>query len=84
MNQGSRAVAHTERMARHVAKVLGSRPYDLEMSVDETDNPTTPVEHFFVGMELKRRAARPSTSRSAPTIWRSCSSPPAAPRARRA
>lgn len=50
-----RAVAHTERMARHVAHVLGSRPYDLEMSVDETDNPTTPMEHFFVGMELKRR-----------------------------
>lgn len=50
-----RAVAHTERMARHVAHVLAGRPYDLEMSVDETDNPTTPMEHFFVGMELKRR-----------------------------
>ncbi|MCC7517721.1 MAG: hypothetical protein IT578_00895 [Verrucomicrobiae bacterium] len=50
-----RAIAHTERLARHVAHVLGSRPYDLEMSVDETDNPTTLVEHFFVGSELKRR-----------------------------
>ncbi|NUN93934.1 MAG: zinc-ribbon domain-containing protein [Verrucomicrobiae bacterium] len=50
-----RAVAHTERMARHIARVLGARPYDLEMSVDETDNPTTLVEHLFVGLELKRR-----------------------------
>ncbi len=50
-----RAVAHTERMARHIAKVMAGRPYDLEMSVDETDNPTTPVEHLFVGLELRRR-----------------------------
>jgi tagaturonate epimerase len=50
-----RAVAHTEKMAKHIAKVLGKRPYDLEMSVDETDNPTTPFEHLFVGLELKRR-----------------------------
>jgi hypothetical protein len=50
-----RAVAHTERMARHVERVLAGRPYDLEMSVDETDNPTTLVEHLFVGLELKRR-----------------------------
>jgi len=50
-----RAIAHTERMAKHVARVLKECPYDLEMSVDETDHPTTPVEHLFVGQELKRR-----------------------------
>ncbi len=50
-----RAIAHTERMAKHIAKVMAGRPYDLEMSVDETDNPTTPIEHLFVGQELKRR-----------------------------
>jgi len=50
-----RAIAHTERMAKHIAKVMAGRPYDLEMSVDETDNPTTPIEHLFVGQELKKR-----------------------------
>lgn len=50
-----RAVAHTERMATHIKRMLAGRPFDLEMSVDETDNPTTPVEHLFVGQELKRR-----------------------------
>jgi tagaturonate epimerase len=50
-----KAVAHTEKMARHIEKVLAGKPYDLEMSVDETDNPTTPIEHLFVGLELKRR-----------------------------
>lgn len=50
-----KAVAHTEKMARHIEKVMAGKPYDLEMSVDETDNPTTPIEHLFVGLELKRR-----------------------------
>lgn len=50
-----RAIAHTDRMAQHIAWVMPGRPYDLEMSVDETDHPTTPVEHLFVGLELRRR-----------------------------
>lgn len=53
-----RAIAHTERMARQIAKVVGQRPYDLEMSVDETDQPTTAVEHLFVGQELRRRGIK--------------------------
>jgi len=28
---------------------------DLEISIDETDDETTPAEHYFVAMELKRR-----------------------------
>ena len=30
---------------------------DLEISIDETDTPTAPSEHFFVASELKRRGA---------------------------
>jgi hypothetical protein len=30
---------------------------DLEISIDETDTPTAPSEHFFVANELKRRGA---------------------------
>jgi len=31
------------------------KPIDLEISIDETDDETTPAEHYFVAMELKRR-----------------------------
>jgi hypothetical protein len=49
-----RALAHTARMYRHlVAKTVG-RPFELEMSVDETATPTSVAEHVFVARELKR------------------------------
>jgi len=49
-----RAIAHTTRMFRHLAAEMGSRPFELEVSVDETDTPTSPLEHFFVASELRR------------------------------
>jgi hypothetical protein len=49
-----RAVAHTRRMHRHLAQTASGRPFELEMSVDETDSPTTPHEHYYVAHELKR------------------------------
>ncbi len=48
------AVAHAAAMSRHIASTMGDRPFELEMSVDETETPTTPVEHFYVASELKR------------------------------
>ncbi len=49
-----RAIAHTAGMYRHLAVAVGSRPYELEVSVDETDTPTSAVEHFFFASELQR------------------------------
>ncbi|MFQ5841098.1 MAG: tagaturonate epimerase family protein [Thermodesulfobacteriota bacterium] len=49
-----RALAHTYEMALHVAKNMGSRPFELEISVDETPQPTSPLEHLFIALELKR------------------------------
>jgi hypothetical protein len=49
-----RAVAHTARMRRHLAARMRGRPFELEMSVDETETPTTIPEHYFVASELKR------------------------------
>lgn len=49
-----RSVAHTVRMYRHLATQMGDRPFELEMSVDETETPTTIAEHYFVASELKR------------------------------
>ena len=48
------ALAHTYEMARHVAKCMGSRSFELEISVDETPQPTSPLEHLFIALELKR------------------------------
>jgi hypothetical protein len=49
-----RAVAHTARMYRHLADQMGNRAFELEMSVDETETPTTIPEHYFVASELRR------------------------------
>ena len=52
------AIAHTSTLADHLAsRYAADRPgdeYDLEMSVDETDQPTRPREHYFVAAELQR------------------------------
>jgi hypothetical protein len=53
-----RAIAHTVRMYRHLAAVMGSRTFELEVSVDETETPTSPLEHYFVASELKRLGVR--------------------------
>jgi hypothetical protein len=51
-----RALAHTARMYRHLA---ARTPYfELEMSVDETDTPTSVEEHFFIASELQRLGVR--------------------------
>ena len=49
-----RAIAHTVRMNRHLATRMAGRPFELEVSVDETETPTTPAEHLFVASELRR------------------------------
>ena len=47
------AIAHTVKMYRHLSARAG-RAFELEVSVDETDAPTTPGEHFFFATELRR------------------------------
>jgi tagaturonate epimerase len=56
-----RAVAHTAAMYRHLVGRLGEPAVDgkggqweLEVSVDETETPTTHAEHYFIASELKR------------------------------
>jgi len=48
------AIAHTARMYRHILERIGKGTFELEVSVDETETPTTPLEHLFVVSELKR------------------------------
>ena len=49
-----RAVAHTVVMYRHLIEVMAERPFELEMSVDETETITTLAEHVYIVNELKR------------------------------
>lgn len=49
-----RAVAHTLRMARHISAKAAGAAVEIEMSVDETEEPTTFVQHLFVASELRR------------------------------
>jgi len=49
-----RAIAHTVRMYRHLSAHMTIHPFELEVSVDETETPTSPLEHLYVASELRR------------------------------
>ena len=49
-----RAVAHTAALYRHLVERFGRGWFELEVSVDETDSPTTPEQHLYVAAELAR------------------------------
>ena len=50
----ARSLEHCAMMGRHIAQTMGNRPFEIEISVDETDDPTSAIEHFFIASELKR------------------------------
>jgi hypothetical protein len=50
-----RAIAHTAAVAAALATQMRGAPFELEMSVDETDTPTSRHEHFFLAAELLGR-----------------------------
>lgn len=49
-----RALEHVGLMGRHIAQTMGTRPFEIEVSVDETDEPTSALDHLFIGLELRR------------------------------
>lgn len=51
----SRATAIASALAMDIANSCDGTPYEIEVSVDETESPTTPLEHLFFVLELKRR-----------------------------
>jgi len=50
----SAAIAHTAKLKRYIERLFKGNEFDLEMSVDETETPTSPLEHFFIVLELRR------------------------------
>ena len=53
-----RAVAHAAEMYRHLARALGDGDFEVEVSVDETDTPTTHAQHLYISKELRRLGVR--------------------------
>lgn len=51
-----RAISHTIAMYRRLSELKDA--FDFEVSVDETDAPTTPLEHFFIVNELTRAGVK--------------------------
>jgi len=48
------AIGHIVRLNKHLESLFGNRPFELEISVDETDLPTSFHEHAYLAIELKR------------------------------
>jgi hypothetical protein len=53
-----RAVAHTATMYRYLEATITGRPWELEVSVDETATPTSHLEHLYIAAELRRLGVR--------------------------
>ena len=53
-----RAVAHVAALYRHLASVRPAGTFEVEVSVDETDTPTSHAEHLFIARELRRLGVR--------------------------
>lgn len=51
----ARAIHHAEKVAVAIGEACAGREFEIEVSVDETDSVTSPLDHLFVGLELKRR-----------------------------
>jgi hypothetical protein len=53
-----KAVAHIVNMYQHLSKVAGDQLFEIEVSMDETDQPTSPLEHIYIASELKRHGVK--------------------------
>ncbi len=53
-----RAVAQVVTLYRHLAQVGAGRDWEVEVSVDETETPTTHAEHYYLATELRRLGVR--------------------------
>jgi tagaturonate epimerase len=53
-----RAIAHVAMLYRHLAQVGARQDWEVEVSVDETEAPTTHAEHVYIATELRRLGVR--------------------------
>ena len=43
-----KAIAHAKRMYLQAVEKVKEQPWEMEISVDETETPTSPLEHYFI------------------------------------
>jgi hypothetical protein len=53
-----RAIAHVKELYQHLAQSGSDQPWEVEISVDETETPTTHAEHVYIATELRRLGMR--------------------------
>ena len=51
------AIDHAERMYNFIKEYVKNK-FDFELSIDETDEPTSPLEHLFIASELRDRGVK--------------------------
>jgi hypothetical protein len=49
-----KAVAHVTNMYEYLVQIAGKHPFEVEVSMDETEMPTSPIEHVYIASELRR------------------------------
>jgi hypothetical protein len=49
-----KGLAQVTALYRYLAEAMGDTPFEVEVSVDETDTTTSPEEHFYIASELRR------------------------------
>jgi hypothetical protein len=50
----SKAINHMCTMYQSIKEACTNKKYEVEISIDETLKPTSPLEHLFIALELKR------------------------------
>ncbi len=53
-----KAIDQVVTMYRHLEMLPGTRPFEVEISMDETEEPTTPAEHVYIAHELRRMGVK--------------------------
>lgn len=48
------AITHVAALYHHLVRSAGQHPVELEISVDETEQPTSHAEHVYIASELRR------------------------------
>jgi len=52
------ALVQVKKIYRHLVGKLGEGRFDFEISIDETETPTSPLDHFLLACELRRMGVR--------------------------
>jgi tagaturonate epimerase len=48
------AIAPVVRLYRYLEASMAGRPFEVEVSADETESPTTNAQHVYIAHELRR------------------------------